>query len=152
MQHLYDFLKILHIILASILCITLAHDIFCWFRKLPGYIRQLQKHSLTIIIPIALIQLLLGFTMISLKHYDFHEKWILISVIGFPVFIVCWVLFVCFAVSCQRTLSLHPAKSIWMPASAGMTSFLLRHVSLIMLACATLSLLLMIFFMTNKIM
>jgi hypothetical protein len=33
-----------------------------------------------------------------------------------------------------------------------MTSFLLRHVSLIMLACATLSLLLMIFFMTNKIM
>ncbi len=127
MLYFYDFLKILHFLFASILCITLIEDIYRWAKNPQASIPFLHKHLFRIIIPFSLLQLLMGFTMISLKHYNFHEKWVMVSVIGFPIFIASWLLFVYFS------------------------TCLLRRQSLAMLGFAMLSLLFMIFFMTNKI-
>lgn len=73
------------------------------------------------VIFLAMYQLLSGFTMISLKHYDFTEVWIIGSVIGFIVFILSWLIFV------------------------------FRPFSIVMLILSNLTLLTMVFLMTNKI-
>ncbi len=125
---IYDFLKICHILLASIFCTTIVYDVYYWIKKSNYSIQLLQKHVLYIIIPLSLIQLLMGFTMISLKHYDFHQKWILVSIFGFPIFIASWLLFVYFS------------------------TYSLRRKSLGLLGFAIFTLFMMIFFMTNKIM
>lgn len=127
MLYLYDFLKIFHIILASIFCTTIVYDVYFWLKKPVESILKLQKHALYIIIPLGLMQLLMGFTMISIKHLDFHQKWILVSIFGFPILIASWLLFVYFS------------------------TYSLRTKSRFMLGIAIFTLLMMIFFMANKI-
>jgi uncharacterized membrane protein YozB (DUF420 family) len=124
---LYSILKVTHIIFASLLFATMLYNIFLWLKQTADIHSILARSTAQLIIPLTILQLLSGFTIISLKHYDFHEKWILVSSIGFPLFIASWLGFVYFS------------------------SFSFRRVPLIMLGFTFLSLLLMIFFMTNKI-
>ena len=124
---LYDILKVSHILFASLIVITIAYDISLWIKKDPNSIERISHHTTRLIIPLTIIQLFTGFTMISLKQYDFHEKWILVSSIGFPIFVASWLGFVYFS------------------------TYSFRRIPSFMLGFTLLCLSFMIFFMTNKI-
>lgn len=124
---IYEILKVSHILFASLIVITIIYDIFLWIKKDPLFHTLISRHTTRWIIPLTILQLFTGFTMISLKQYDFHEKWIMVSSIGFPVFIASWLLFVYFS------------------------TYSFRRIPYIMLGFTLLCLLFMIFFMTNKI-
>lgn len=53
----------------------------------------IQTKTISIIIPFAVLQLLTGFTMISLDHYPFSDLWIKGSVLGFVIAIGSWFAF-----------------------------------------------------------
>jgi uncharacterized membrane protein len=85
------------------------------------------QQTFTIILPIAFIQLLTGFTMLSLKRHPINEIWITGSIIGFIVFALSWLAFV---------FVLTPSRS---------------RIQTGLLSLSILSLLTSIFFMANKI-
>jgi len=118
--HMFYLILVTHILSASVLLFTFIQLFF------PKKIFQ-PHQTFFIVIPLAIFQLLSGFTMISLKHYDFKEMWVQGSAMGFMVFIISWLIFVKLYFSRFKPLSF------------------------IMLVLSNLTLLIMIFLMTNKI-
>jgi hypothetical protein len=117
---MFYIILVIHILSASMILLTFIQ---LFFPK-----KLFQPHqTFLIVMPLAIFQLFSGFTMISLKQYDFKEIWIQGSTIGFIIFITSWLIFVKFSSSRFRPLSF------------------------IMLLLSTLTLLIMIFLMTNKI-
>ncbi len=115
----YDSLKILHIISATLVLTSIIYSYSIW--RSSNNMALIAKQTWLIIIPFAIIQLLTGFMMISLKQYDVSQLWITGSVIGFVIMICSWLGFIC------------------------------GYAQSVMLSICGLSLLSMIFFMANKI-
>lgn len=132
---LYNALKIFHIISATIFIISIVACILIWFRsKDPAHTAErIQKLTILVFFPFAMLQLATGFTMISLQHYEWSEIWILGSVIGFIVVLVSWISFL--------YLLLTPHKS----------PLTLRRTQALLLILCIIAVLSMIFFMVNKI-
>jgi uncharacterized membrane protein len=91
---LYDTLKIVHILSATILLAGVATCVRCWAgADAQTASDKIQAKTVSIIIPFALLQLLTGFTMISLDHYALSDFWIKGSLLGFVLAIGSWFAF-----------------------------------------------------------
>lgn len=129
---LYNSLKVLHILSASLLTTSIAYSAYLWYKMQKmnntNASERIQTQTWSVIIPFAVFQLATGFTMLSLKQEDFNQLWISGSVLGFIGMIVSWFAFIYFLLSCER-----------------------KMLQSSMLFICTMSLLSMIFFMANKI-
>jgi len=120
----------------------MTYSYYLW-RTIPASVssaalaQRIQIQTWIIIIPFAIVQLVTGFTMISLKNEDLSQLWISGSVTGFVIAIASWFAFIYFLLSAQHDL-------------AGRKIFF-RRIQASMLSICTLALLSMIFFMANKI-
>ncbi len=126
----YETLKILHIISASLLLMSVFSTFKLWQTL---SLEKIQTQTWTLFIPAAIFQLASGFTMISLKHYDLSEYWIIGSMSGFMVLIISWFgfLYLLFTLSLKNRFY--------------------RILQMTLLLISGITLLFMIFLMTNKI-
>lgn len=139
---LYNCLKIIHILGAALLLISIMYSIHLWLTRAHSVAKicdQILYQTWSIIIPFALFQLITGFTMISLQHYDISKLWVSGSIIGFISTIASWFIFIYFLLSAQTHSN---------PAPRGL--FYRRLQGAMLLVC-TSSIVSMIFFMANKI-
>lgn len=120
---LYNSIKILHILSATLLLTAVSYSYLLWKNKSNKTIATLQIQPWIWVLPFALLQLISGFTMISLRHYDINQFWIKGCVIGFIIFLLAWFGFI----------------------------FFMRKLSSVFFYISSLTLLCMIFFMTSKI-
>lgn len=88
---LYNYLKIFHILTASLLLSGMLYTVYRWLKT-----DEVPVNLSLVIIPFTIIQLLTGFTMISLKRSDFSAAWISSVIIGFICVIVTWISFTCY--------------------------------------------------------
>lgn len=133
---LYNCLKILHILSATLLLTSIVYSFQLWWSaKRPAIqvAEGIQTQTWSVIIPFAIFQLMTGFTMISLKHYGLSEFWIKGSVIGFVIMMATWFIFI------YTLLSEKSAQPFF------------RQLQFVMLALCSLTLLSMIFLMANRI-
>lgn len=85
----YSLIKTLHIVAGSLFFIGSCHALWPLLQK--------KKDSLLLpltgylILPFGFLQLLSGFTLISLQHYPFDQLWIKVSLWGFVWLCVSWV-------------------------------------------------------------
>lgn len=100
---LYDTLKILHIMSATLVLTSMAYSINLWITHktiLDDSKRQkIQRTTWIYFIPFTLFQLFTGFTMISIKQYDLSEHWIMGSLGGFIILMISWFAFLYFLIS-----------------------------------------------------
>ena len=126
---LYDSIKIFHIISASLTLTSMAYSYGLWLsvENSNQVMERIQTQTWAVIVPFAILQLLTGFTMMSLKHYGLSQFWMAGSITGFIVAVSSWLAFVyCLLSSNQR-------------------------VQPIMLSICGAALLCMIFLMANKV-
>lgn len=147
---LYDCLKIIHILSATLLLTSIAYSCHLWQkwrrpREAAVMSESVQTQTWMIIIPIALIQLVTGFTMISLKQEDLSQTWIVGSVLGFVIVIGSWFSFIYFLLQSQQ-ISLRDSNKQF---TANKYKFFRRAQSAMLIICMA-SLLSMIFLMANK--
>lgn len=126
---LYNSLKIIHIVSATLLLTSIAYSYFIWRGNSAISVERIQSQTWLIIVPAAFFQLASGFTMLSLQHYDFSQLWIKGSVVSFIGAIGAWFAFIYFLLSDQQC----------------------RRTQGMMLSLCGISILGMIFFMANKI-
>lgn len=131
---LFDLLKVLHILSASLLLMSLFYSFYRWIylKNTKETVITIQQQTWTIIIPFSIFQLITGFTMISLKQYNLSEFWVVGSVAGFITMVCCWFIFLYFLLSSQ-------------------TVGFFKGVQSFMILLCSLSLFCMIFLMANKI-
>lgn len=145
----YDSLKIFHIISATLMLTSIVYCYHLWGRAkhvsgLATAAAKIQAQTWLVILPVVILQLATGFSMISLKHEDFSQLWIVGSVIGFVIVIGSWFSFIYLLALSQQltTESQHegPVK---------FKSF--RRVQSVMLFLCAAALFVMVFLMANKI-
>jgi len=145
---IYDYLKILHIISASLVLGSILYSYQLWITMQRAehpfqFFTRIQKQTALIIVPATLIQLATGFTLISLQHYPLTEWWIGTSIVGFVILVTSWLAFVWFlAVSLQ-----HSPES---PHASRRRHSFYRHAQSVMLLLCGLAIALMIFSMANR--
>lgn len=105
----YEYLKILHVISASLIIGSILYSCQLWLamqRDQDGFplFHRIQKQTAIVIIPATLIQLGTGFTLISLQHYGLDEAWIGTSITGFLVMVASWLGFIFFLTASQKQL------------------------------------------------
>jgi uncharacterized membrane protein len=149
---LYNYLKILHIFCASLLVTSMAYSFWLWRERRSARVsavvaQRIQTQTWLIIIPVALLQLLSGFTMISLQEEDLTQFWIVGSVIGYVVLIGSWVSFLYFLLLAQQI----PVETVPAAGADPDRSKAYRRAQSAMLVICAAALLSMIFFMSNKI-
>lgn len=141
---LYDPIKILHIISATLVFTSMAYSYYLWWTQNTATTTlRIQTQTWLIIIPFAMIQLFTGFTMITLKHYDVSELWVSGSILSFIILISSWLGFIYFLLMAQK-IPLDPSLK------KERRSILIRAQSIMLFICSV-AFLSMIFFMTNKI-
>ena len=99
---LYDSLKIAHILSAALLLTSAVYGCRLWFTA--GQMHRLESQTGAVILPLIMLQLLTGFTLISLKHDDLSILWISSVVTAFIIMITSWLCFICF--NCMRKMTL----------------------------------------------
>lgn len=144
----YEYLKILHIISASLIIGSILYSYRIWLAMPHSHNRfalfaRIQKQTAYIIIPATLIQLGSGFTLISLQHYTMSDWWIGTSLLGFSLLVVSWVTFVYFLYISEQDIAKNDA------AAGQGKQFAHRAQSLMLMLCA-LSVVIMIFAMANR--
>lgn len=144
----YEYLKILHIISASLIIGSILYSYRLWL-AMPhtndrfALFARIQKQTAYIIIPATLIQLGTGFTLISLRHYSVTEWWISTSILGFSLLVISWISFVYFLYISEQDMDKDSSK-----LRKG-KRFFHRAQSLMLMLCA-LSVFMMIFAMANR--
>lgn len=142
---LYIYLKIFHIISASIVLTSIVYGFHLWRSMHPHNLamvsERIQKQTSLVIVPFAVLQLATGFTMISLKQYSFHEFWLGGSVVSFMTAIASWFGFMYFLLLSQQAA---------VPLDENARTIRYRRLQSCMLLLCALGLLSMIFFMSNK--
>lgn len=141
---LYNCLKILHIVSATLLLTSMAYSYRLWkFSPTPqqGSIafERIQIQTWSVIIPFAIAQLGTGFTMVSLQH-ELSQQWILGSVIGFITVIGSWLSFMYFLLLSQQVSNERDFNQFKF----------YRRIQSIMLILCSFALLIMVFLMANK--
>ena len=148
---LYSCLKIIHILGATVLLMTMAYCIRLWREiQFPQHnsesFERIQSFTWLIIVPVVLIQLVTGFTIINVQHEDFSQTWVTASAVGFIVLIAGWFSFIYFLM-----LSLQTSDQVQEPSRPFAKFKFLRRAQLISLSICAIALFTMIFFMANKI-
>jgi hypothetical protein len=132
---LYNCLKIFHILSATLLLMSMIYSYVIWQLSLKSNkntaiaANSIQKTTFLLILPLAVIQLLTGFTMISIKSTDLTQLWVSGSITGFIIGVGAWFGFV------YSLLLTNPTEKL--------------HYSL--LSVCVLGVLMMIFFMATRI-
>lgn len=145
---LYYLLKIIHILTAALLLLAMVRSYFCWKKadnadQSAVAFQQIQTQTWGIIAPSALLQLMTGFTIISLQGYRYSEFWIMGSTIGFIIVIGSWFSFMYFLLLAQQTVAIE---------SCTQTKFkFFRRIQSWMLMVCFAAIASMIFFMANKV-
>lgn len=144
---LYDCLKILHIFSAALLLTCMGYSYHLWRNvqsPKDGLVRYQYIQTLTwlFIVPLAIVQLATGFSMISINHEDISQLWVSGSIIGFITVIGSWLSFIYFLLLAQQV-----EIKKFSTERAGTY----RRMQSMMLAVCGLALLVMIFFMANKV-
>jgi uncharacterized membrane protein len=143
---LYNSLKILHIISATLVLTSILYSFHLWRRMLSreklAIALRIQMQTTFVIIPFAFIQLATGFTMISLDKPHFSRLWIGGSILSFMVAIISWLGFMYFLLLSQQIAIPSQNKSTEQKRYR-------RTQTMLLLLCA-LGLLSMVFFMANK--
>jgi uncharacterized membrane protein len=149
---IYNLLKILHIISATLLLTSIAYSFMMWRDRYSsarvGAIisSRIQTQTWVVIIPVALFQMASGFTMLSLQEDDLSQLWIVGSIVGFIVFIASWFSFIYFLLLAQQV----PIDSDAHGSAGQRYKFFRRAQSFMLMICAG-ALLSMVFFMSNKV-
>jgi uncharacterized membrane protein len=139
----YNCIKLFHIFCASLLIAGVAYSYRLW-RQLDtdsspaAQLTQIQRLTWLAIIPLAVMQLCSGFTMISLKHYAATEFWISGSTISFITMISSWLGFTYFLVAAQ-------------PNNASALPIFYKRAQTTCLILFKIAFVLMIFFMASKL-
>ncbi|MHA7840401.1 MAG: DUF2269 family protein [Gammaproteobacteria bacterium] len=84
----YFIIKTLHIVSASFFLV--GSCLALWPLLQTKNARCLRPLTGYVILPLGFIQLLTGFTLISLQHYDFSHLWIKVSLLGFLCLCISW--------------------------------------------------------------
>jgi hypothetical protein len=92
---LYDSLKIVHILAATLVVGCMVHSYFLWKTKNTALFKYIEIETWFLIVPLAAIQLLIGFTMLSLHHEELGQFWVRGSIVAFLIGIGSWIGFVC---------------------------------------------------------
>lgn len=134
----YNYLKIFHILSAALLFASMGYGSYLWWNMQENtqVSSRIQIHTACIILPITLLQLFSGFTLINIQHYDFNQLWIKGSVLSFSVMLGSWLGFIYFLI----TALAHPLRQV----------FYRRLQGIFLLSCG-MGLCGMLFFMANKI-
>jgi len=148
---LYSCLKIIHILGATVLLMTMAYCIRLWREiQFPQHnsdcFDRIQSLTWLVIVPVSLILLVTGFTIISVQHESFSQLWVTGSALGFIVLIASWFSFIYFLV-----LSLQTSDQMQGPSHSFAKFKFLRHAQSVLLSLCAISIFTMIFFMANKI-
>jgi uncharacterized membrane protein len=143
----YDSLKLLHIASATLVLTSIAYCFYLWklipkTRNALSLSDRIQSQTWLVIIPFSIVQMASGFTLISLKHYNFSEMWIAGSIISFITVMAGWFAFVYYLLLSQQA-------PISFTSHAQLKFY--RQIQSLMLSLCALALLSMIFFMANKI-
>lgn len=116
-----------------------------------GAIRTQRIQMLTwlFIVPFAIMQLATGFTMMSIEHVNLSEMWIGGSIIGFIIVMGTWFSFIYFLLISQQIETNNTLKSPFDKWNQRGLSY--RRVQSMLLSLCAFSILVMIFFMANKV-
>ncbi|MBV8802240.1 MAG: DUF2269 domain-containing protein [Gammaproteobacteria bacterium] len=95
---IYVWLKILHVVSASILFGTsMGTAFYMFYVNLQNNISLIVKATYAVVIAnwlftmtSGVVQVMTGFSMIYLKGYSFKSLWIIGSIIGYFIAIICW--------------------------------------------------------------
>lgn len=141
---LYNSLKFIHIISATIVFTSMLYSAHLWrlmlYKNTSRLTDRIQTQTALIIVPFALLQLATGFTLISVQHYAFTDGWISGSLISFILVLLSWFGFLYFLLLAQQaTFPAHPHR---------LKRY--RHLQRLLLGLCGFSLLSMLFFMANK--
>ncbi len=96
---LYNWIKIAHIICATLALTSIAYSYSLWFSQTQGGVQRIQTQTLFVILPAILFQLLTGFTLISLQLHDLSREWMIHLMIGFIIVTISWFSFVYYLTS-----------------------------------------------------
>ncbi len=145
---LYDYLKIAHILSATLVVTSLFYSYQLWrsMRSMGNsfpIFNRIQKQTVLVIVPGTLIQLGTGFTLISLQHYPLSDGWVSASISGFIVMIASWLGFIYFLCAAQQ----EPLKK---SMDSNKRHYFYQKAQSIMLLLCALALCVMIFSMANK--
>lgn len=124
--------KIFHILSAAALVTSVTYSIYIWKNHFSNNIERIQIQTNFIIIPLAILQLLTGFSMMNLNHENFSQLWIKASILSFIVAIGSWLGFNYFLANVKSQNSQ-------------------KYLNPLFLIICTVAFLSMIFFMSNKI-
>lgn len=98
---IYNHLKLFHILSATFFLLSILYSCHYWWS---GKHHKIPVQTAFIIIPLALVQLMTGFTLISLKHENLSQLWIKGSTIAFIIMMMTWLGFVYLLNKKQRGL------------------------------------------------
>ncbi|MES2219145.1 MAG: DUF2269 family protein [Pseudomonadota bacterium] len=143
----YNSLKILHIISATFLLTCMGYSYHLWRnihtpKDNAERAQSIQTLTWLFIVPLAIVQLITGFTMISINHEDISQLWISGSIIGFITVICSWFTFIYFLLLSQQV----EIEGFSTERAANY-----RRIQSMMLTVCALALLVMVFFMANKV-
>ena len=149
---LYEYVKMLHIISASLVVSSLFYSYQLWrLLRAQGnantfsVFMRIQKQTLLVIVPFTLIQLATGFTLISQQHGLLSDSWVSTSLLGFMVMISSWLGFIYFLSASQHL----DASSNSNENNNSRKRFYDRAQSIMLFLCA-LALSAMIYVMANR--
>ena len=152
---MYFYLKMIHIVLGGLLFaagigpvvnVLLAHRA----GGLADEYRALclsWRLSWLLVIPLGIVQALIGFSIILIKGYAANNLWVLVAYIGFFVAAILWVVSLFFQMQCKDLLS-RAVNNVHINSREYHNYF---RTWLLFGGLAVLVLLIMIFFMANKI-
>lgn len=84
----YNLIKSFHIISGSLFFVSAGLITYWWFAKKTHH--NLDKLMWFVMMPSGLIQLITGFAIIGIQQYDYHNIWVMGSIIGFVLQILGW--------------------------------------------------------------
>lgn len=109
---LYPYLKIFHILCAALLLASVVYGCQEWLTS--GKIQRFQAQTGSMIFGFIFLQLLSGFTLISLKHADLSMAWIASVTGAFVMMVIGWLSFICFEKHRLVTFCLAGFALLWM--------------------------------------
>jgi uncharacterized membrane protein len=144
----YNYLKFFHLLSAAFLLVSMVYSFHLWKkiqhgRKAILLSQRIQVQTVYYIIPLVILQLATGISMISLQQDAFSHWWISVSIIGFIIIVGSWFSFIYFLLVAQQ-LSTEEKNALPIKYS-----YFRRAQSIMLFLCAT-AILSMIFLMANK--
>ncbi|MCD6038785.1 MAG: hypothetical protein K0S27_185 [Gammaproteobacteria bacterium] len=127
----YDLLKLFHLIIAALILSSLTYSSWIWLKSGQAALKRISTQTWAVILPFSLIQLITGFTLVSLKQAELPEYWIKTCILSFIVATISWCSFIYFLLFSSP-------------------STFVKKIQYILLILCNSSLLIMIFFMSNK--